>query len=199
MKYAPIGVFDEMLTAVPNSSEPSINYIKCLIDGPFRQFKDQINVNQRDKDYYVHVTDLGIFPASILYNFCIATRAPIEFGESVSRWQKLVDMGVDPNLALLISARNLISKSGLYTNNPTWDCVMSNLLTPSTGHWWFNHNSAWDTVIVGKLPIMHPRYSYKQAPKSCAPTNYIWGDLDRELGRKLTTMTIKEMQEHFTK
>lgn len=191
MKYHPVGKYDELLTAVPRSSTESLSYLQGLVDGPFRQYKDLISLKQREGVYYFHVTGLDKFPAKALYNFCIATRVPIEFSENVQRWQHLVNLGVDPNLAYLISARDLTH--GI----PRWETKMNDLAVPSIGHWWFNQNSDWEPLIVGKITA--DTISYKMGPSHCTPTNKIWGEVDRDFYYRLRHMTIKKLQEHFIK
>ena len=190
MRTHPDGKYDELLTAVPYSDELYLDYIKGLIDGPFRQWKDLINLKQRDKHYYLHVTGLDTFPAKALYNFCIATRAPIEFPDNVKRWKQLVDLGMDPGLAFLVSARNLTS------NTPMWTSKMTSLTVPSAGHWWFNSNSDWSPLINGK-PEIDQKISYKIGPSYCTPTNVIWGNVGREFGLTLCKISLQEIQEHF--
>jgi hypothetical protein len=189
MRYRPAGKYDQLVTAVPNQSESSLSYLRALISGPFKNYSQYIILDQWvDGNYILRITDLDNVPASVVYNFCIASRAPIEFEDNVDAWAKLVDLGVEPNLAFLISGRSL--------SGHTLDDVITYMGTPSTGHWWFNTMSNWDMVIKGNPLPVYP-VSYKAKPSVCIPCNDMWGNTDPRTLQSYTNKPIRELMEKF--
>ena len=192
MRHESPYMFDDLVTGVPYNKPPALDYLHGLIVGPFKQFKKFIKLKQVDENHFIHVTNLAEFPAKVLYNFCIATRGPIEFMHVVERWQILVDLGVNRDLAYLIAAR------GLSDDKPTLDSKLLYMSTPSDGHWWFNNRSDWRRILDHNPEIKAEKY-YKHGPSHCTPCNIIWGEHNKDELRTLTGKTVRELQEIFAK
>lgn len=183
MPYLQPGQWDRMITAVPMAKPNDLAYIAMLIDGPFRGFSDLITLN-KDVDsglYYLELTNLDKWPANVLYNFCIATRVPIEWPGILSYWSYLVAKGYNATLAFLISTSN---HGRPFKKERVWNY---------TNHMWLDATSDWGTILSGS-PLMTCK-SYKSSPESCTPTNKIWGQSTDYA--KLIKASDEEIADHF--
>lgn len=152
--------FDNLITAMPNSDPISIAYQKMLLNGPFQAVSDMINIGYIPNKYYIHCTDLEKWPSNLLFNYCIATRVPIEHAELLPLWSELTLKGYDPTLAFLLS----------YTTRGSVDNSRS---FPNLVHFWFDSASDWRRILKGD-PTRLSRM-YKTNPSDCTPCNVLWG------------------------
>lgn len=183
--HAP-GVFDELITATPYSDAPSLGYIRALIDGPFQKWANLIElVEWTEGTYYLHIKDLNLIPAPVVYNFCIASRAPLEFSFIIKQWDQLVRAGVHPSVALCISSRDM------------YEDKMRSILAPSGGHWWYSSDHDWPSIIQGNPQGTDKVMSYSQFPGSCVPTNVIWGKGNQATLNSYVKMTVLELDQKF--
>lgn len=197
-------VYDNIITAVPRDGEYELKYIQWLIDGPFRTFKDRIFLETFvDKkgitSYYLRCTKLDTWPANVLYNFCIATRSPIEYPWMFEAWSKMVDAGVNPAIAMLFACRSKPRSYYLaydYGNGDPWDWKLSNFDCPY-GHFWFDNTADWSTVINGEPLIQEFRKNFKDHPTSVCPANVIWGTITQDDSLKMVGKTVKELSDRF--
>lgn len=181
----------ELITAVPVQTEASLKYIRALINGPFREWFSYIDLCvYQDGNHYIHMTDLDKIPSPVVYNFCIATRVPIEYYDVVENFCRLVsEFDVDERVALCISARVLDKNFDL-------DTKLEEMTVPSDGHFWFDHTSSWRTIIEGQLKL-DGYESYKKAPHKCRPCNIIWGKDTKDTLQRYCEMTIGELAKEF--
>lgn len=186
LKYHITGVFDELITAVPRTEPHELGYVQALIDGPFQKWKDLIELVQLTTgQYYLHIKDLNQIPSKVVYNFCIASRAPIEFPAIVSRWDDLIKGDIHPSVALCVSARELFNNK------------MASLLAPAHGHWWFQANHDWRTIIQGNPKKLDDCPSFSEKPYSSAPADIIWGMGDRTELKDYLKLTVDELDKKF--
>jgi hypothetical protein len=172
--------WDDLITAVPKSDPVSIAYLRMLINGPFKSFSDLIalkhvshksKIKDMEKDaivvktvrnYYLHCANLCDWPANVLYNFCIASRIPIEKPEYLDPWSKGVEIGFDPVLAFLL----------------TWSANGKDFVDPRPfpwmGHLWIDPSADWKRVLSGDMTKMSG--SFKEHPTAATPSNCIWGN-----------------------
>lgn len=185
LRYPDKTGFEELITATPNG----ISYIKALIDGPFHQWKEYIELVQlTDTEYYyLHIKNLDLIPSKVVYNLCIASRAPIEFPAVVSRWDDLIKGGIHPSVALCVSARELR------------DNKMTQINAPYSGHWWFQSDHDWRTIIQGTPTKLKDCPSFSASPYSSAPTNCIWGKGDPIELKGYLSVTVDELDKQFRK
>jgi hypothetical protein len=157
--------WDDLVTAVPYSNEIDIAYIRMLMHGPFKAYSDLISLNKQGDNYYLHLTDLDKFPANVMYNFCVASRIPIEHKQLLEPWFKGVQLGYDPTLSFLLS----------YSTNGKPFRLKRNFNGDEnqTNHFWFYKHADWKRILTGDMQRVSP--PYKQAPDTCRPTNHIWG------------------------
>lgn len=179
--------FDELITAVPNSSEIDLEYIRMLIRGPFRSFSDLIKLERVKSIYYLHCLALDKWPANVLMNFCIASRVPIEFEYFIPPWAERCNAGFDPTLAYLLTCSYGSTRNKTQFPTRTFDIHRSN-------HMWFDPASKWSNILNGI--IEEPSVSYKEKPAAATPTNIIWGRCNDY--SKLMLMTDKEIAEFYT-
>jgi hypothetical protein len=163
--------FDHLVTAVPKTSEVSLDYLRMLIRGPFRAYSHLIHLKQSGDKYYFQCDNLAEWPANVLYNFCIATRIPIEHEGYLTPWKKLCDDGYDSTLAFLLAWRDNLNAPGVkgYANQ---------------NHLWVDTSSDWSLVVSGQM--VKTSTSFKDKPLATRPTNCIWGycpDAARELAK----------------
>lgn len=189
------GVWDEFLTAVPNKTERSLRYILWLINNPFQQFKDHIELKSfgtkgGEGEFYLHITDLDKFPANAFYNFCIASRAPIEYPLVIDRWVEFMDLGVKPNLAFILASFHN-SATPITSLDQVLDCVgVSN-----TNHWWFQLNSSWKLILANTpVTLTGP---YKTNTYSCYPSDAIWGYQSAADTYSRFTHPVKKLMEMY--
>lgn len=184
--------WDDLITAIPKSDKISIAYQRMLINGPFKAYSDLIQLKnspilKKDKTkvvtidrYYSHVTSLIDWPANVLFNYCMATRIPIEKPEWLKPWWKGVEMGFNPTLAFLLS----FSTNGEPFNGTRFKKYVSN-------HSWFDNSSNWSSIIKGEM--VRQSKSFKINPSSCRPSNVIWGS-SRETA-KYVNMTAEQISD----
>ncbi len=150
----------DLITAVDKTDEASLAYQKMLIYGPFKGFSDQITLHQVGKEYFVHCSGLDVWPANVIYNYCIATRVPREHSIYLPHFMKLVEKGYDPTLAFLLSWS-------------TYGKGRSHRTFPSLSHYWHDVTSDWSSIISGTFT--KPSVSFFKNPTQCIPSNSIWG------------------------
>lgn len=206
MQYHKPGYYDHLITAVPRDQPLDLAYISWLIDGPFRAFRDRISLESIEVDgqqkYYLRCTKLDTWPANVIYNFCIATRFPIEYAYMLPFWGKLTAAGVNESLAFLVAVR--IGYGGDYYEDQgpkfpegdPWEWKLTQIGCP-TGHFWFDPTSAWKTLLFGEPLVKEFTDSYKKNPRGSRPTNRIWGTIDRQDGQGLVGKTVKELSDLF--
>lgn len=197
LRTQPIGYHQELLTAVPKKDDLSISYLQFLIEGPFRQFKDMIHLNTTDGgEYYLHVTDLDKFPADVFFDFCIASRAPIEFRPTLNLWSSLKNLGLSPGLAMCVAGLADLPRYLCYGPPTSLDHIMEVSGPPSFGHWWFDMSCDWSNLIKGTPQISAK--PYKLRPSDCTPCNAIWhSEQSPEDTINLFNKPLKELVEMF--
>jgi len=187
-------VYDQLITAVTSSRPIDIEFLKYLIHGPYHQFNDRISIETIDEDYFIRCRDLSTWPANVLYNFCIATRVPIEFPHFIDDWWKLNRADVDPGLAFLIVCRNTYGNHRVPPD--PWSWKLTDLYCPG-GHFPFDAVSRWDTWIKGVPLLKSYSANFKDNPSGVTPSNTIWGKETPEAANALVGKTVKELSEHF--
>ena len=181
LKYVGPG-WDNLITAVPKSSDVTIEYIRMLIRGPFRSFSHLIHLNKINDKYYLHCSSLDKWPSNVLMNFCIATRIPIEFDYLLSPWSKLVEIGYNPVLAFLL----------VYSRGQTQGMVRT-FDYNNYGHLWLDPASDWKCIISGDIQkVSKP---YKTNPSQAIPSNVIWGHTNDYA--KLISMTDEQISDFY--
>lgn len=153
--------FTDLITAVPVADEVSLAYLRMLIHGPFKAMGDLISLEQQGEYHYLHCSDLDKWPANVLYNFCIASRVPIEHEYLLAGWHTLCKQGYDQVLAFLLSysyGGNLKAKKRDF---------------PNLCHFWFDPSSNWKCILSGSCDTSE--VSFKKNPKRSIPCNVIWG------------------------
>lgn len=193
------GLYDQLLTAMPHTDPVSMAYLNWLVEGPFRRFADRIHYRKVDGLWYIHV-DLADFPANVMYNFCIATRGPIEWKALLTTWDKLIQAGVSRELAFLCARFvSCYTRSGddmLSSYQPDnlgpldWQLKYD---FNDTGHIWLDFNSDWGRVISGNPDPTTFKDPYKVDNTGCRPTNRIWGYGSREFFSGLKSKTAREV------
>lgn len=190
--------YDQLITAVPRVQPLDIAYLQYLIDHPFKSFKDRISLEtvevEGEQKYYLRLTKLDTWPANVTFNFCIASRIPIEYPGFIKSWGKAVANGVHPGLAFLVVSRICWVGWGIPTkepkgNNP-WNWKLDTLQCPG-GHFWFDSVANWENVLSGKMVAEKFAKPYKGKPNGCRPSNVIWGMESRD--NKLVGMTLSEL------
>lgn len=184
--------FDEMVTAVPKSDELSLEYLRMLIRGPFRSMSDLIKIDRIKNNYYLHIMELGKWPANVLMNFCIASRIPIEFGYLLSPWAKRCEAGFDPTLAFLLTY-SYGCKNTLYgVADEQFD--YRSFSVARSGHMWLDPASKWMNILTG-MPekVSKP---FKTHPGDSRPTNLIWGHCNDH--QQLREMTDEQIADFYT-
>lgn len=180
LKYLDPG-FDNLVTAVPKTDEVSLAYLQMLINGPFKAFSDLIGLHKLGDNYYILCSTLGKWPANVLYNFCIATRVPIEYPAYLPYWKELVDKGFNPALAFLLS----YSVRG--------EPKLKHRVFPAAHHLWLDPSSDWNNILNGEMSNMTP--AFKEYPKGCEPCNVIWGTSKDYT--QISMMSAEEVCEYF--
>lgn len=185
MCYADKGKWDELYTGVPKDDEIGIAYQRMLIHGPFKAYSDLISLEQHGKHYVLHVTDLDKIPANVLYNFCVASRVPVEHSQLLKPWYDGVQLGFDPTLSFLLSYS---------TNGQPFDKKRTfNGDRNQTNHFWFYKDADWMRIIKGDVVPNVLSKPYKEHPGGCRPTNVIWGAANYNIQfAELTAEAISE-------
>lgn len=177
-------IWDNLITAVPKSDEISLAYQRMLIQGPFKGLSDLITLESKGNNYYIRCTNLDKWPSNVLYNYCIATRLPIEFNNLLPRWNELVKVGFNSTLALLLSQ----------STNGTPFSKNYGRKFPNSNHMWFDPSSDWLAIVNGEMLDPAPE-SFKKQPAHCFPCNVIWGS--RQNYFKYITMSDEEISEQL--
>lgn len=188
----------DLVTAAPTRVKLSLEYFQWLIHGPFRSFADLINLEIEPtlKEYYFHCADLAKWPANVLYNFCIATRVPIEHNWLLERWGKLRSFGVDENLAWLITHNMNAEIKAENISQTIWD--MSPKWYPNNrGHYWLDATASWTGLITGEMSFDNFSPSYSLRPTYCCPCNTIWGYGGKDDLTKYGKLTVEELSKNF--
>lgn len=183
MRYAAANTWDQLITAVPRTDELSLAYIRMLLQGPYRGLSCFITLKQSDGNWYLHATDLDQIPAKALYNFCIASRVPIEYKEHLPFWDKLVKQGYNSVLAYLLSWSN-DGKELKPGKSRSWY---------ASNHMWFSNTSDWNNIINANMIGLEG--NFRSLPGGAAPCNIIWGE--SQDAAKLSTMTELAIAEYF--
>ena len=196
MKYSKPG-YDGFITAVPKDDDTSLSYLRMLIHGPFRAFSDNINLEQRQKHYFLRCTSLDKWPANVLYNFAIASRIPIEHAELLKAYQPIVDIGADPTLAFLLSYEAQF-KERFFKGWEDLGIELPSVNAYNTNHMWIDSTSSWSRLINGDMIDFHA--SYKEIAMNSfrfGSSNSIWGRdyIDRHYN--VHNKTLVEISEHF--
>lgn len=178
MRFTPIG-YDHLVTAVPKSDKVSLSYLRMLIHGPFRAMSDLIHLVLTKDGCYLQCSDLKRWPAPVLFNFCVASRVPIEFQNILDLWVDLLEDGYPDTLAFLLSHSTGGQPFKAYRQYP------------QHGHFWFDPSSDWRLILDGKPDLSGP--NYHQHPGEITPSNVIWGkSYDYEVVRKLDDLKAAE-------
>lgn len=178
MRYTHTG-YDHLVTAVPKNGKISLKYIRMLIHGPFRAFSDLISLVSTKDGYYLQCDELKKWPANVLFNFCIASRAPIEFGYQINGWEELLGQGYPEVLAFLLS-HSMKGEKFNYGRR-----------FPDHGHYWFDPSSDWRRIIDGTPDLTG--LNYHDFPNAVTPTNAIWGkSQDFQVVQKLDNIKAAE-------
>lgn len=180
MRYHGAG-YDHLVTAVPKKDRLGLKYIRMLLAGPFRAFSDLISLKQLKDDYYLQVDGLDKWPANVLFNFCIASRAPIEFDHLFERWDVLCHAGYPEMLAWLLS----YSTGG--------KSFKGSREFPQQNHFFIDPATNWRNVLAGTPNLAGS--PFKTAPLGITPSNVIWG-LSQD-HHKISVMTDEKIAAYF--
>lgn len=203
MVYAAKG-FDRLITAVPNKSDAALLYLRWLIIGPFHRWAKYLEIKKLGSDYYILINDLRNVPANVAYNFCIATRVPIEWPGVLANWYTLIGAGCPPSLAFLCAMRvdmplrivdSQVDKNQDSKNPLQWELKF---LLPLTGHFWLDPTSDWYLVLAGEPDPAKLSPPYKERPDKSRPCNLIWGFGSKTLSTDLTHKTVAEVMAFFS-
>jgi hypothetical protein len=202
MQYHDSNLYDCLVTAVPKKDPLSIKYQEFLINGPFRAYSDKITLEsiklteKSDLEYYIKVTDLDKWPSNVVYNYCIATRVPIEHDELLKPWDKLCEVGVDPTLAFMIVVGNHAWGQKKPLNDLSiLQTKLMDVGSVSRNHFWYDVTADWNLLLSGEMAEDGvSKLNFKESPATCRPTNRIWG---RNPNRALIGLTVLELMERF--
>lgn len=157
--------FDNLITSAPVKTELALRYYDYLARGPFRAYQDKISVEKLDDEYFIRCTELDKWPSNVIYNFCIATRAPFEKDHILDRWKTMTNAGIDENLAFAIAP---------FRYNGLDKPVKTPAGYPS--HFWFDPAASIRNLVDGTFDDTHVSgKSYKDSTATVRPTNCIWG------------------------
>lgn len=182
-----------MILAVPKKDEQSLAYIEWLINHPFKRFKDIIHLLKHNDEYYIHILDLTKFPANALFNFTIATRAPIEFEPTMNMWSKLIGLGLTPGLANLIAGLVVVKPESYNYREPALDGKLTMVGPMHSGHWWLFNHSNWDQVLAGEMTGLTKPYTESG---NCVPAAAIWGEQEQTYDM-FENYTLQQLAEKF--
>lgn len=166
-------IFDNLITAISKSDKISLKYQQMLISGPFKDFSHLITLDHIDSNYFVYCSNLDKWPANVLYNYCIATRIPIEHYFLLDKWEQFSEEGFNPVLAFLLS---YLRCSNIFYN-----------------HMWFDISSDWSNIIKGNMNRLSP--DFKSEPTAARPCNVIWGQ--SLSNRQFSRMSNEEIAEYL--
>lgn len=160
MRYTHAG-YDYLVTAVPKNDAVSLRYLRMLIHGPFKAMSDLIFLIKVKDEHYLMCSELEKWPAPVLFNFCIASRVPVEFAHKLEGWTSLLEDGYPEVLAFCMSH----STGGKPFKHKRH--------FPEHGHDWFDPSSDWKKIIEGTPDLTGK--DYKSTPGAVTPCNAIWG------------------------
>lgn len=177
-----------LIAACPKSDVLSLDYINYLSRGPFRAFQDKISLEKFDKHFIIRVTDLDQWPANVLYNYAIATRAPIEHMGVLKSWAKMAESGIDENLAYAIVPYLASGNSKSMIGSPR------HLLN----HFHFDPTVNLHNLISGQFDSSFvSKQTYFEHPQAGSPTNIIWGRYTSAEYYNLRGKTPDELMDFF--
>lgn len=174
---------NQIITSYPKQSEIDVSWFDCLIRYPFKKIADKVSLEETNTGkLYVHIRDVKKIPKQVVYNFCIATRVPVEWGHYYFKeWSALGQAGVNPMLAFLLSSSRLDTSK---TDPLDW------VLKKRVGYGWhfpFENRSCWFKIITGEYEITRST--------SCIPCNEIWGNDPTEKVTFLHNLTVRQICE----
>jgi len=161
-----------LITAYPVKKDLDLEFFQELLVPLYSNWSSCINLKSKDGHYYIEVTDLDKVPANALYNFCIASRIPIEFRTNLILWDKLRKSGLTSRQAFASC------KCILPASTPISKLLDVEVLAPfdwtSFGHWPFYISAKLDRLT--KTGPSDLSVSYYESPGASAPCNSIWGE-----------------------
>lgn len=201
--HAPLGRWtpghDVLFTACPCATELDLAYIRWLISGPFRGFSDKISLKQHVTGcYYIKCDELDKWPSNVLYNFCIATRMPLEHQVYLERWKVFKDAGIDPSLSFLLAINSITLDD---PPKAPWDYKVrvADMGVGNYNHHWFDTKLSWARIINGDvIADLNSCNSFKVNPNACKPCNQIWyGKSPQAEFTALLKKDVEELCKHF--
>jgi len=198
--HSALNVFDgktkttDLITACPfKTDSPAMNFVRWLIDGPFQQWKSNFILRKLKDDYYLHIKDLKSVPANVMYNFIIASRRPIELPFIYDHWENLVQNGVDPALAAIISeCTNIVELSVEAVDFDNTPLSVVGINYP--GHQWFTANVEY-LRIKNADPNNNLFNKSYPALGSCTPADLIWNSGQFQAERNYTLIYQKTINQ----
>lgn len=200
--------YDHLITATPNHKD-GWRYYQWLIEGPFRAFSDTISLNFLEpgniETSYFLVDNLEAWPANVLYNFCIASRVPLEHKHLLARWNKFVGVGMDKGLAYLVSSKIGPNQAWTEKIEPNlkeadveglWSFIPS-LHNYADRHLWTDVTVNWTRLIHGDLDMSKVRENYKAYPSHTKPSNVIWGAIGPTDFEPMKNKSMEELHKLF--
>lgn len=182
--------YQTLITAVPYATPENLAFLRALIAGPFKNYKDLIRLERwkpRGRYWVIYCDHLEQWPANVLYNFCIATRQTIEFHDDIKHWAEMVEDGVDPNVAIALMGFYYRGRDKKLAHKANF-----------SGHFYLDHNTNMFNVVAGHMP-KKSKASFFDNPSECTPSNMLWGKWDQIWCNKLNGMTVFEAQEYLLK
>lgn len=163
VRYAKANVYDQMITSCPVVHEKFHNWLMTEL---FGEWSDHFHLEfyGKTKKPYIRISDLATIPANVLYNFCIASRIPLEFPKTTQFWEEMVSVrGLHPGFALAI-CRMHIEKGALANNETNWN------------HWPIDTTCSLYPLTTYKVDPNTLTEMFKAHPTQVTPTNRIWGN-----------------------
>lgn len=177
--------WDHLITAMPKHDVIDMRYYDWLILGPFKAFSDLIQLDHVGDNWFIRCKHLDKWPANVLYNFCIASRVPIENRRTMDAWELFLSAGVDPSVAY-IAAAEFFKTSYAYDKHEHGTSDLKKTIGDPwsykiTGepynfdHAWFGNTVDYMTVLKGEMLVDKFSKPYRSNPTDCKPCNVIWG------------------------
>lgn len=133
-----------------------------LINKLYGKWSDHLHVETDPitGEQYLRISDLATMPANVLYNFCISSRLPMEFPNTVQHWAEMVDRGINPGVALGVCRIGVMKDryGGMETN---------------TNHWPVDNTS--DLKLLATYTPKDVSLNFKNCPGAVTPCNVLWG------------------------
>lgn len=167
------GLITKMLTNITGTTEGAYTILRYLFwkDGPFRKLLE-IKTKEPWMVYHRKGMPLAIrIPDEVMayesyplvYSFLVCTRIPSEFKQQTKAFMKLVNGGVEPNAALLLSRRlNIDDEEKITVGTNTWNGVHTHINEDYNGfdwdmyrkgdHYMIPHNSNTGQLWARKSP-----------------------------------------------